>query len=245
MAITFDAAGNADAGFNVSELGWSQPVAAGANRIVLIGLAGQISTGAPNGEIAPTVDTVAATFVAAHNLGVGSGHRFEVWRYTVPGSAAGTLAIEYDRGVGMQFPAGISMVFHGVDGADPIYDTAYTEGMAGPLVLSVEVDSLAGGMVADFASYAARVGREPFPAAGQEERAQDPEEITSEGNNPPLLKGSSKPAAVGPTTTMGWANESGVQPGAMLALSLRPAAAGGPDLLRAARASYILRQMAA
>lgn len=245
MAVLFDAAGESEAGVNTGSMAWDQPVQAGENRIVLIGLAGQISTGAPNGLVVPTVDAAEATFVDAYDLGVGSGHRFEVWRYAVPGSAAGTLEVEYIRGVDMQFPAGISMAFHGVDPTAPIVDLAYTEDMAGPLVLSVDVDTLAGGMVADFACWAARIGRVPFPnTTDQTERAADTS-IMSEGNNPPLLKCSTK-EATGTTTTVGWANESGVQPGAMFALSLRPAATGPtPDPLRAAKASYILRQMAA
>lgn len=203
MAVTFDAAASAVSSPNVSVIAWPHVIGAGANGIVLVGVATGTG-GAPDGTIAPTVNGNGCTLLYAHTRvtgGVGTAFRLEVWYALAP--AAGEAAIEFDRGETVQTMAAGSASYHGVDQTDPFGAEASEDGGANtvtsPLLLTVA--AALGDMVADFVIQQSRSTRELTPAVGQSARIDCP---ALEGDPSPWLHSSDKAGAA--SVDMGWSH---------------------------------------
>lgn len=227
MAVTFDNAVAGDPEPNQSIIGWEHPVGAGENRymLVAVGANGDAGSGSnpPNGTVPPEVDGVACEFIRGATGPEPSLHRVEVWGAAIPGSSAAAIPVMFMRGAAMQFPVGASMSFFGVDPASPIIAHDGDSGDGGPLTLTRTLSAAADALIADYIVFNDLTARELVPAAGQTQRVSD-----SHGYNnhlAPWLKGSTKPGGTSVTTS--WANASGFQLGAIIAVALRAAGGGG------------------
>lgn len=201
MAVEFDAAAS-NVGAISNSISWNHTVGSGENRIILVAVA--------SGSTSPIVDSVAPTvggnacsllhFQTRDITSGGTAWRLGVWYYLAP--ASGELAIAYNRGSEVQYLAGGSMSYSGVDQADPFGDEGgAADGLAGPASFSDDIAAAVGGMVADFVVQNSQAARELIAGANQTERVNA---FGSETQVRPWLKASDEAGAA--TVTMSWAN---------------------------------------
>jgi hypothetical protein len=212
-SIAVDSAASANGGnANVSTLTWSQTVANGTNRILIVG----ISLIGVNPIASVTYGGVPLTLIGAVNR--GTTNRTEMWSLLAP--PVGTANVVVTMSVAGRV-AGGSTSFTGVDQTTPLNTFASANGQS--TTPAVNVPSAAGQLVVD--TVTGPGDATPLtPGAGQTQRWQ----TTAGGGSNPLSGGSTKAGAAG-TVPMTWTM--GNHPWSIAAVSLIPAATTAVKLI--------------